>query len=129
MAQSRYKSRPVPPPRSNSTSVNARGEEVLSPKPHPLLMTSLQAIPMQEQVQTLTRISRIRRQNAVDFLDDPNYFGEDVEDAYMSVEGITPHEIAGTKSFWEPLAHSTPEPQGTVSREQDAPTPPEEPAA
>lgn len=124
-----YKQKPQVAVSSATYALSESGKEKLSDKPHPTLLTSLHPIPMQEQVKSLTRISRIRRNNLIDALpSDLDYYGEELEDDYNS-DGLSPHEIAGLNTQWpEKLIHDVPSDVSGAPNTQPPKVTPDKPA-
>lgn len=113
--QAVYKTRPVMRKSTADFALTKSGREIVSDKPHETLLASAQPVTMQEQVRTLTRLSRIRRTNIVDHLGIDEYYGEDLEEDFNNVEGITPHEMAGQASGWpDQLKHDVPDVSGSI---------------
>jgi hypothetical protein len=69
------------------------GKAIPDEKPHELVLASFGEPDLQERVDELTRMSRIRRIRRNDALDDIA-FEQDV-DAELPDEGITPYEVDG----------------------------------
>lgn len=111
-----YKSRPAVAAALPNPRLDAGGREIVDPKPHPLLLAGPRIPTLAEQIESLTRLSAIRRKSFLDDLPE-DYYGEDLEDDIYS-EGLTPHELEGLRDFWGSLPHPTPEPATPVSGEK-----------
>lgn len=87
-----YRKRPVQSAAMENPFLNEFGEEVLDDKPHQDLLASPVPLPLAEQINNLTRISRTSRLRFLDELDEDD-FGEDLDDAIDDPIGMTPSEF------------------------------------
>lgn len=84
-----------------------KGQEIVTDKPHDLLLATPKVPTLQEQVQNLTKLGAIRRTSMLDNLPE-DYYAEDIEDDINDV-GMTIHELEGQKKYWkDDLPHKTP---------------------
>lgn len=107
-----WKAKPTPRQSSKTTRETSEGLEVVSNRPHDLLLASPRIPTLQEQVQSLTRLSAIQRTSALENLPD-HYFAEEIEDDIYS-EGTTPYELEGSRDYWDEQSvkaqHKVPDP-------------------
>lgn len=129
----------------NSRQVNAKtgvsphyknGKAFVDPKPHPNILASLNEPDINDRVDELTRLSRIRRAERIDALEIEAFERDEDIDLEMADEGITPYQIdaqtvAPSRLKSKQPKKETPErPQETsedsVSEQTPTDSPPEE---
>lgn len=120
MEKASYKKRPAVARALPNTRLNSKGEEIVSSKPHPELLAAFHPPTLQEQVDNLTRLSRIRRTTVMRDLENLDDDTLDLIDDEIDDElGMTPYEYDGLAKAPK-FDHEIP---GNVSGELPTPSP------